>query len=366
MTALLSSLRGSLHGFLKSSPWKTPNTPTKILSAAGLVEEECSPCYDPKHFYPARLYEVLNNRYQITAKLGWGSSSTVWLARDLEQWRWCPTRYVAVKIKANNYATTKDAERDLRLVEHISHTNPRHVGYNFVSTLLDSFTLPGPHGTHACMVFDTLCEPLWMLRRRFDGNVLPLDVMKPIARMLIEGLCYLHSQCHIVHTDLKSDNILMSLRDPSVLENVTWDEVYEPLPQKHLDDRIIYLSRNYFGLEVGNLGRPVITDFGLAVDGSRIHNHVIQPDEYRAPEVIIGAGWDYSVDIWNLGVLIIDLVHGSGPFDALQSDTSAFSNEKHLARIISVLGPPPMDLLHQAKDGFRYFNAEGILDFKHY
>ena len=33
-----------------------------------------------------RLYEVLNNRYQVSAKLGWGTSSTVWLARDLYQY----------------------------------------------------------------------------------------------------------------------------------------------------------------------------------------------------------------------------------------------------------------------------------------
>ena len=78
----------------------------------------------------------------------------------------------------------------------------------------------------------------------------------------------------------------------------------EPLPQKHLPDRTIYLSRNQFGLEVGEFGRPIITDFGLAVKGSRMHNHLIQPDEYRAPEVIIGAGWGYSTDIWNLAVLV--------------------------------------------------------------
>lgn len=44
------------------------------------------PHYSPKHFYPMRLYEVLNDRYQVSAKLGWGTSSTVWLARDLYQY----------------------------------------------------------------------------------------------------------------------------------------------------------------------------------------------------------------------------------------------------------------------------------------
>lgn len=40
--------------------------------------------YHPDHFYPVRLGEVFNDRFQTVAKLGYGSSSTVWLARDLE------------------------------------------------------------------------------------------------------------------------------------------------------------------------------------------------------------------------------------------------------------------------------------------
>lgn len=76
----------SLRSLFKYSPCKAPNTLAKVLPAAEPVEEECTPRYSPKHFYPIRLYEVLNNRYQITSKLGWGTSSTVWLARDLYQY----------------------------------------------------------------------------------------------------------------------------------------------------------------------------------------------------------------------------------------------------------------------------------------
>lgn len=76
----------SLRGLFKSTPYKAQNTPMKIVPAAELVEEECTPHYNPRHFYPVRLYEVLNNRYQVTAKIGWGTSSTVWLARDLHQY----------------------------------------------------------------------------------------------------------------------------------------------------------------------------------------------------------------------------------------------------------------------------------------
>ena len=79
-----------------------------------------------------------------------------------------------------------------------------------------------------------------------------------------------------------------------------------PLPQKKLEDRTIYLSRNDFGLQAKSLGGPVITDFGLAVRGDEpcMYNHPVQPDGYQTPEVVLRAGWSYSVDIWNLGTLV--------------------------------------------------------------
>lgn len=41
------------------------------------IEEETVPAYNAEKFYPVRLGEVLNSRYQVLAKLGFGTSSTV-------------------------------------------------------------------------------------------------------------------------------------------------------------------------------------------------------------------------------------------------------------------------------------------------
>lgn len=45
------------------------------------LEEERLPGYDPKAFYPAEIGERLAGKYELVSKLGWGSGSTVWLAR---------------------------------------------------------------------------------------------------------------------------------------------------------------------------------------------------------------------------------------------------------------------------------------------
>lgn len=47
------------------------------------VEEETLPDYVAIRYYPVRIGEVFRARYQVVGKLGFGATSTVWLARDL-------------------------------------------------------------------------------------------------------------------------------------------------------------------------------------------------------------------------------------------------------------------------------------------
>ena len=90
-----------------------------------------------------------------------------------------------------------------------------------------------------------------------------------------------------------------------MIDDLVNDEAEEPTPRKEEGNRFIYLSRNFGDLKIPP-GPPKIADFGLAVKGdvSRPHNYPIQADLFQAPEVILRAGWTYSVDIWNLGVMV--------------------------------------------------------------
>ncbi len=71
---------------LQSSPWPLSTAAAAALDERQSIEEERTPYYDPKRFYPTHLGEVLNGRYQVATKLGYGTNSTVWLARDLQQY----------------------------------------------------------------------------------------------------------------------------------------------------------------------------------------------------------------------------------------------------------------------------------------
>ncbi len=57
-----------------------------ILPADVLLEEERVPGYDPRRFLSVNPGDLLSSRYRILAKLGWGTTSTVWLAQDTRRY----------------------------------------------------------------------------------------------------------------------------------------------------------------------------------------------------------------------------------------------------------------------------------------
>lgn len=95
---------------------------------------------------------------------------------------------------------------------------------------------------------------------------------------------------------------MFGIADDSVFGDFENNELQNPCPRKELDGRTIYTSRELRMPK--NLGAPILCDFGSAVMGDEEHSEDIQPDIYRAPEVILQVPWSYSVDIWNVGCMV--------------------------------------------------------------
>jgi len=68
---------------LLHSRGNSPHPQADTISGHKPIEEETLPKYNADTFYPARLGEVLNDRYKLAVKLGFGMTATVWLAKDL-------------------------------------------------------------------------------------------------------------------------------------------------------------------------------------------------------------------------------------------------------------------------------------------
>jgi hypothetical protein len=87
-TTLLKRAHSHQKGNAVSSFFHTrgnsPGPHAELISNHKLVEEETLPKYNADHWYPAKLGEVLNHRYELVVKLGYGMTATVWLAKDLQ------------------------------------------------------------------------------------------------------------------------------------------------------------------------------------------------------------------------------------------------------------------------------------------
>ena len=73
------------------------------------------------------------------------------------------------------------------------------------------------------------------------------------------------------------------------------------------DGRVTYLSQGDLGPLRGSRLLPELADFNVSfpgLDGNLGHLSAIQEHRFQAPEVLRGCPWSYSVDIWNLGLLI--------------------------------------------------------------
>ena len=218
---------------------------------------------------------------------------------------------------------------ELKMYKRMEIASKTHPGRDAVRSLLDSFDVDGPEDKHRCLVHPPLWESVLTFLHRNPVRRLPSPVLAFVLQRLFLALDYLHTECKIIHaglcfpvmysccfyylllaqeflSDIKADNIMFGIADDSVFSDFEERELQTPCPRKDLDGRTIYMSREL--RRPKKWGAPVLCDFGSAMPGDIEHMEDIQPNIYRAPEVILNALWTYSVDIWNVGCMVRELV----------------------------------------------------------
>lgn len=104
---------------------------------------------------------------------------------------------------------------------------------------------------------------------------------------------------------------MLTVDDESILTAFEKAEQDQPTPRKIIDaNRTIYASREFCFPKSGLWGEPVLCDFGQCRIG-RVHRGDIQPEIYKAPEVLFEMEWSYPADIWNVGVMVSTTPHCS-------------------------------------------------------
>lgn len=192
-----------------------PTEGFKIIDSSTPVEEETLPFYRPELFYPVRLGEVFQNRYQVVAKLGYGASSTVWLGHDLMYAPFCsrcaqfPTslltckfvseqRYVALKIFVNRIPRNPELE----VLQHLESIQSEHNGREFMRLLEASFQLQSSGGLHDVFVLRPLGLSLQALQRYQPNRVLYENVATSTAQCALIALNFLHEEAKVIYTGM--------------------------------------------------------------------------------------------------------------------------------------------------------------------
>ncbi|CAD5226065.1 unnamed protein product [Bursaphelenchus okinawaensis] len=103
-----------------------------------------------------------------------------------------------------------------------------------------------------------------------------------------------------------------------------------------------------------------IADLGNACWTTQHFTSEIQTRQYRALEVIIGAGYDTSADIWSVACIAFELATGDYLFEPHGGETYG-RDEDHLAHMIELLGIIPPSIFKRGKYWQQYFNKFGGL-----
>ncbi|KAG6168524.1 hypothetical protein E4U27_007798 [Claviceps purpurea] len=307
-----------------------------------------------KYFHPTEPGQILDGRFKTIAKLGYGRGSTVWLAENLERKIWSKSkipRYVCVKITALDLADPDEIE----FLKLVSNANPSHEGLKYIRVLLDVFDMKGENGTHSCLVFEPMGETLYQFQRSLPGERFQIRHFKAYLYMLLKALDYLHTDCRLIHTDIKDDNIMVFHMADSDLK--PFANYCKTSAQPHYvgkeDGRVTYLSYDKISGKGGRgMPWPRLADFNTCfplLPDDFCHSAPIQSHAYRAPEVLLGIPWSYKVDIWNLGLMMWNLVQDTDLFENSIGDDGEYDAHVHLAQMASRLGAPPRILIERER-----------------
>ncbi|XP_055366282.1 SRSF protein kinase 3 [Betta splendens] len=306
-------------------------------------------CYGGYH--PVQIGDVFNRRYQVVAKLGWGYFATVWLCLDLRA-----GRRVAVKVLKSGAGFTQAGQDELALLRCVGGPVRRHPSGRRIVQLLDEFKLAGINGVHMCLVLELLGPDLRSWQLCFGKPGLSHTRVKQVLTQVLQGLDYLHTQCKIIHTDIKPENILLCLeQQPHILpagggsscSALTGKEA-KSTENKQVNPR----SLKDMTVKIADLG-----------SSCWVYKHFceeIQTRQYRSLEVLLGSEYGPPADIWSVACLAFELVTGDSLFEPKAGEFVSLE-EDHIAQIMVLLGKIPPSIALSGRYSMDYFSRTGDL-----
>lgn len=246
---------GNMPGFHNTPvATATPATPTPATVAS------------PKDLVVPKLEELCRVGdptafYQQTKKVGEGAAGAVYLATDRQT-----GKPVAIKSMNVTQQNRPLIATEIQIMRTSQHPN--------VVSFIEAF-LQDQRILYVVMEF-MASGSLTDILEYFESNIHMNEAQMAFAcRETLKGLAFCHSMQRI-HRDIKSDNILL-----------------------------------------GGDGSVKIADFGYAAQLTNEKSKratIVGTPYWMAPEVIRGSEYDQKVDIWSLGIMLMEMAEGEPPY----------------------------------------------------
>lgn len=233
------------------------------------------------------------DNYKNPRKIGEGAAGEVFVATNAKT-----GELVAIKKMPITAENIKLLCTEIEIMKDSTH--PNIVGY------IESFIVDD--------------NQLWVVMEYMDGGCLT-DILEQfetvklneeqiafICLETLKALQYIHAR-HRIHRDVKSDNVLLNTK-----------------------------------------GEVKIADFGYAAQltqQQQKRNTVVGTPYWMAPELIRGHDYGTRVDIWSLGIMLMELAEGEPPYMEYQPLRALF--------LITTKGIPPLKDLDKWSPQFRDF-----------
>lgn len=318
--------------------------------------------YKDGGYHPVEIGDHFHDRYRVVHKLGHGTYSTIWLARDE-----ISNRYVAIKI-----CTADSDPLETNVLSQLSEPlKSSDIGTTMIPSILDRFNIQGPNGNHTCMVTSPARMNLSEAKNRSWIGLFQIDVARALAAQLATVIRYMHFK-GFVHGDLHRGNIL--LQPQSNFDKLSTKELYELygepelVPVNRLDGQTPPPGVPKYGVVPIWLGessekvtlpeaRIILADFGQAFSPTREKRFesytplIIRPPEARFEPTM---PLNFSSDIWTLACTIWDIVAQRPLFEGFLANEDDMTCQQ-----IAALGPPPTEWWEKWGGRGNHFTDDG-------